>query len=448
MRPSQSCTLRVSNSIADTNTDFGYGQRLFIDASGVLSNFGSAPTGIPRVERFLVEAALADPDKGIKVVRFDRRRRAYRELSSLERRQLSSDNNSMYFDTIRHLARRVAGNRGLSLLYSAINLLLRTYRFCRRMFVHLWALRTRNIYPETGTVLLSNSIVLESALTGMMEVSGRKAFICHDLIPIVRPELAIDLAHAGRFSKNVRQIIQSGATVLCTSDTSLAMLAALARDENILPGQVMQFPMPSILYERAKKFGRMSRILGREPFVIYCSTIEARKNHLLLAQVWQEAIEEGVRLPRLACIGNWGWGVDDLVEYLRDRPMLSAQIVFTGPVSDDKLIDYYRSAIFGVMPSRIEGWGYCASECLDFGIPVIISTDPGLREATRGLMPAIDPDDRASWYAEIRRMSEDGTYRSSLCRQIENEYRPISSESTWVRIKDAVSLDRSCLEIR
>ena len=99
--------------------------------------------------------------------------------------------------------------------------------------MHLWAWRTRNINPETGTVLLSNSIVLGSALAETMEVKGRKAFICHDLIPIARPELAIDLAHAGRFAKNVRQIIQTDATVLCTSDTSLAMLAALARDENI-----------------------------------------------------------------------------------------------------------------------------------------------------------------------------------------------------------------------
>ena len=119
MQPSKSCTLRVSNSIADTKRDFVYGRTLFIDASGVLSNFGSAPTGIPRVQRFLVEAALADPDKSIKVVRFDRRRRAFRDLSALERRQVCSDD-LMYFDTIRHLARQVAGNRGLTLYTSQL----------------------------------------------------------------------------------------------------------------------------------------------------------------------------------------------------------------------------------------------------------------------------------------------------------------------------------------
>jgi glycosyltransferase involved in cell wall biosynthesis len=439
LQPAESCAPRVSDPIAEAKSNFGSGRLLFIDATGVLANFGSTPTGIPRIERFMVEAALADSDQGVKVVRFDRRRRSYRELSAFEQRQLCSDNDSMYFDIIRHLAVQVTGNRGRSLWYATIILLLRTYRLYRKMFVHLWAQRTQNINPESGIIILSNSIVLGSALAGVLEAKGRKAFICHDLIPIARPVLAIDLAHAGRFSKNVRQIIQSDATILCSSDTSLAM-AAMLRDGKILPGQIIRFPMPSILYERAKRVCRMSRIFGREPFVIYCSTIEARKNHLLLAEVWQQAIEEGVMLPKLVCVGNWGWGVDDLIEYLRDHPMLAAQLVFTGPVTDDRLIGYYRSAIFGVMPSRIEGWGYCASECLDFGIPVIISTDPGLREATRGLMPAIDPDDRPSWYAEIRRMAEDSTYRSLLCRRIEKEYRSISSESAWVQIKDAVSI--------
>ena len=62
---------------------------------------------------------------------------------------------------------------------------------------------------------------------------------------------------------------------------------------------------------------------------------------------------------------------------------------------------------------RVEGWGYAASECLDFGVPVIVSTTPALIEATRGLMPAIDADDQAGWYAAIRRIAEDMAWRSS-----------------------------------
>jgi glycosyltransferase involved in cell wall biosynthesis len=94
--------------------------------------------------------------------------------------------------------------------------------------------------------------------------------------------------------------------------------------------------------------------------------------------------------------------------------------------------------LFGVAPSRLEGWGYCASEGLDFGIPVIISTDRALREATGGLMPAIDADDRVGWYAEIRRMTEDGAYRAALCQRIASTHRPTAAAASWASIKDAL----------
>jgi glycosyltransferase involved in cell wall biosynthesis len=172
-----------------------------------------------------------------------------------------------------------------------------------------------------------------------------------------------------------------------------------------------------------------------EPFVLYCSTIEARKNHILLARVWQRALEDGVKLPILICVGKWGWAVDDLTGYLAEHPALSSSIIFTGPVSDAQLIRYYQNALFGVMPSRIEGWGYGASECLDFGIPVIVSTAASLLEATRGLMPAIDPDDLPGWYEEIRRWSEDESQRSLYRQQIADRYRPTSTAASWAQIK-------------
>jgi glycosyltransferase involved in cell wall biosynthesis len=286
-----------------------------------------------------------------------------------------------------------------------------------------------------GTILLSNSIVLGSSLTEVMEAKGEKAFICHDLIPIMRPELAIDLTHAKRFHNNVQQLLQSDTTALCTSNTSLTMITSIGSAPRC---RIKRFSMPSILHQRAQQASPIPKINATEPFVIYCSTVESRKNHLLLAKVWQQAIDEGVAFPKLVCVGKWGWGVDDLIDYLKGHPRLASQLIFTGPVSDDKVIGYYRGAIFGVTPSRMEGRGYCASECLDFGIPVVISTDPGLCEATRGMMPTIDPDDHAGWYAEVRRMAEDDCYRFSLCRRIEKENRPIAPDTSWRQIKDAV----------
>ena len=442
---------------------------ILIDATGVLSSFGSPPTGIPRVEKFLVTAALADPDRAVKVVRYDRRRNAFRELRASERQHIISDpdlddlqsgkagltttirrvfrfirnNSAIGRDADRYFGDLAAGNnRRRGFAYAAMKYLFRAYRLYHtalREPSSLWAAEhMRIIDPGTGTVLLSNQIVLASFLAKALQATNRTAFICHDVIPIIRSDLVVDAAHARRFAKNIALILQSHATVICTSETSAAMFTGTMTSARAGAARIYRFPMPSILYEKAARTGRLSRISAPEPFILYPSTIEARKNHLLLAQVWQQAIDEGVALPKLVCVGKWGWGIDGLIEYLGKHPALSSRIEFIGPISDGALIDYYRSALFGVAPSRLEGWGYCASEGLDFGIPVIISTDRALRESTGGLMPAIDADDRAGWYAEIRRMTEDGAYRAALCQRIASTHRPTAAATSWTSIKAAL----------
>lgn len=64
--------------------------------------------------------------------------------------------------------------------------------------------------------------MLSSFLAKVLQATNRTAFICHDVIPIIRPDLVVDAAHARRFAKNIALILQSNATVICTSETSAA----------------------------------------------------------------------------------------------------------------------------------------------------------------------------------------------------------------------------------
>jgi glycosyltransferase involved in cell wall biosynthesis len=138
------------------------------------------------------------------------------------------------------------------------------------------------------------------------------------------------------------------------------------------------------------------------------------------------------------CVGKWGWGVEELQGYLAAHPYLLQCIQFLGPIDDIELIDLYRSALFGVMPSHVEGWGLGASECLDFGLPVIVSTAPALREAVRDLMPAIDPNDQDAWFAQIRGLAEGAGERESLRRIIADRYHPTTRQASWDAVKAAL----------
>ncbi|WP_246707281.1 glycosyltransferase [Mesorhizobium sp. NZP2077] len=435
-----------------------------IDATGLmLWPPGKGLAGIPRVESFLVNAALADPDPSVEVVAFRSGEGRFRPLVPYEQDHVAAGEISPHrvkrwrgrctalsqaFEVVRkqpwdkremdrHLARTVTnGRKGIA--YQATRLLIRAYRLDQRARIRFGLRQDAIAQPvkaEPGLVLISHHILTQEDRSTVSGAAGKLAFLCHDIIPALRPDLLGSGTSERRFGSYLEQLVRSGAPAFCASDEVGATLTEHMRKAGIAAPVVYRFPMPSILHANASRAGTTSRIEAGEPFVLYCSTIEVRKNHILLARIWQQALEEGVKLPRLVCAGRWGWMIEPLRAYLKAHPELLQSVTFTGLVSDEQLIQYYRSASFGVFPSHIEGWGYGASECLDFGVPVIVSTTPSLIEATGGLMPAIDSNDQAGWYAAIRRMAEDHAWRASLAERIAQNHRPTPASASWAAIK-------------
>ncbi|AEH85452.1 glycosyltransferase [Mesorhizobium opportunistum] len=437
---------------------------LAIDATGLMFwPPGKGLAGIPRVESFLINAALDDPDPGVEVVAFRPGQGRFRPLAPFEQDHVAAGEISSHrrkrwpgkrtalaqaFEAVRrhpwgkreadrHLAKTVTNGRK-GIVYQATGLLIRICRLYQQARIWMGArpdAASQTAEAEPGLVLISHHILTQEDRSAVSGAAGRLAFLCHDLIPTLRPELLGASVGERRFGSYLEQLVRLGAPAFCASDAVGVTLTDHMRKAGIAAPVVYRFPMPSILHETASRMGATSRIETGEPFVIYCSTIEVRKNHILLARIWQQALEEGVKLPRLVCAGRWGWMIEPLRAFLKAHPELLQSITFTGLVSDEQLIQYYRSATFGVFPSHIEGWGYGASECLDFGVPVIVSTAPSLIEATGGLMPAIDSEDVQGWYAATRRMAEDHAWRSSLAERIAKQHRPTPASASWAAIK-------------
>ncbi|WP_136622087.1 MULTISPECIES: glycosyltransferase [Mesorhizobium] len=446
--------------------------RLAIDATGLmLWPPGEGLAGIPRVESFLINAALADPDPCVEVVAFRADEGRFRPLAPYELDHVAAGEISRHHvlrwpgrrtalsqafeaarqqpwgkrDADRHLAKTVTnGRKGIA--YQATKLLIRAYRLYQRARIRSGLRRDVPSQPaetERGLVLISHHILTQEDRSAVSRRAGDLAFLCHDLIPTLRPDLLGAGPRETRFGSYLEHLVRSGAPAFCASDEVGATLTDHMRKAGVVQPVVYRFPMPSILHANASRAGTTSRIETGEPFVLYCSTIEVRKNHILLARIWQQALDEGVKLPRLVCAGRWGWMIDPLRAYLKAHPELLQSVTFTGLVSDEELIRYYRSASFGVFPSHIEGWGYGASECLDFGVPVIVSTAPSLIEATGGMMPAIDSQDQQGWYKAIRRMAEDHAWRSSLVERIAEKHRPTPAGASWAAIKAGLQASAS-----
>ena len=444
-------------SVSGTGENLG----LFVDATDLVSVAAFPLTGISRVQSFLVRQACLDDDPLVGAVVFDEAKGIFRRMNPDEEERLNSTDfrfpgstdgtlekyrkafalakraPNLRKDFDRLAAAAITGKGPASLRFRISKIVVRSYRLFWKLLSSLQAgdKGAADPRPVRGTVLFSDPAGLGRSFHAAMQATSRRAFICHDLIPFLQPEHVGTQSYAAEFAGKFSHLVATGSHALCVSRHTLDCFSRAFPAVGGNAPRADVIPMPSILYDQADSLGLTSRLPAREPFVLYCSTVEIRKNHILLARIWKRALDEGVRLPKLICVGKRGWLIAELQAYMAANPQLAGHVDFVGQVSDLELIELYRSALFGVIPSRDEGWGLGASECLDFGTPVIVSTAPALQEAVRGLMPAIDPDDEVAWYAAIRRMSEDTAYRESLGSLIKKAYRPVHPIDSWAAIK-------------
>lgn len=222
----------------------------------------------------------------------------------------------------------------------------------------------------------------------------RPIYFLHDLIPITNPEYC-RAGERERHIERMRTILTTGAGVIGNSRATLDELGRFGQAEG-LPG------LPAIaawLGSTRLPNGR-SAPADRPTFAII-GTIEARKNHLLLLQVWSRLVRRlGSAAPRLLVIGQRGWESEQAVDIL-ERGELGDAVVEIGGCEDMELAQHLRSARALLFPSLTEGFGMPLIEALQAGVPVIASDLPVFREIGEGIPDLIDPLDGPAWERAI-----------------------------------------------
>jgi len=447
-------------------------RQLFVDTTGMLEIADDVQTDPSRFQTFVMRRAVEDPD--IEVVCYDRQIQAFRNLvhseklllamgplSGLTAKQLiNTGKPALTFTALRlaiknpliakvidrQSAATAASTNFTNAGYVYVKNTLRVFRYYRRALEMNKALAATKFAAiddlKNGILLMPDIMAAGQPDFDAMAAPKRRVYICNDLIPLPNTEPTSDPSHEQQTVSRLTIRLESGALVLYPSDTSRAILQEWI-DRSGSPGvrieQIGRFRPPSLLFEKAQSYSRVSRFKPNEPFILCPSTIEPRKNHHLLARVWKQAHDQCVALPKLICVGKLGHGVDELRNFLNAHPYLRERIEFRGPVNDFELIDLYRSALFAVVPSLADDWGDGVCECLDFWMPVIVSTAPALREAVQGLMPIIEPNDVDGWLAQIRRLSENTNDLAALQDAIVSHYQPIESQESWNTIKKAIA---------
>jgi glycosyltransferase involved in cell wall biosynthesis len=265
-----------------------------------------------------------------------------------------------------------------------------------RTFVSLWpAQQARGrIYLNVG-----HSGLESPGLGRWLRRSGPKAvFMVHDLIPLTHPEYC-RAGESVRHAARMKQMLRMGVGLIANSFAT--------RDELLAFAKVHGIPVPPLVVAplAAPDLPLMRRDAAplREPFFLIVGTIEPRKNHLLLLNVWRRLVSElGEHTPHLVIIGQRGWECENVVDLLERCAPLRGVVHELGRCSDSELTQYLLHARALLFPSFTEGFGLPLVEALRLGTPAISSPLPVFYEIAGDVPDYVDPLDGPAWGQAIR----------------------------------------------
>lgn len=248
----------------------------------------------------------------------------------------------------------------------------------------------------------------------------RPIYLTHDIIPITHPQFA-RAGEDARHRERMLTVLQSATGIIGNSQATIDELSRFAAAEHLpMPPSVAAWlgtdPLPTVPVEPVPSTATFVTV----------GTIEGRKNHILLLNIWRRLVATfGSDAPQLLIIGQRGWEADEVFERLDQDKTLRRSVVELARCSDEELARHLASARALLFPSFAEGYGLPLIEALAAGVPVIASDLPVFRELCGSIPTYLDPHDDPAWEAAILDYAQaDSDERSAQCERMEGYQAP------------------------
>jgi glycosyltransferase involved in cell wall biosynthesis len=235
-------------------------------------------------------------------------------------------------------------------------------------------------------------------------------FFVHDLLP---------LHHPGWFTnQNAKAHVEFLEVFLRYARGAIVNTEVVANDlRRFLAGRkggtlpILVAPMPAAPIFAART--SPDRELRSVPYFVMCGTIEPRKNHRLILEVWDRLLRRDVNAaPKLVIAGRRGWGNEDVFRIL-DSMTPHSHIVETPDLSTAALRRLITNSRGVLVPSLAEGYGLPLVEARAAGTSVIASDIPVFREIANNETTFCGPQDPEAWMAAVHAHIERRDPRSS-----------------------------------
>ncbi len=195
------------------------------------------------------------------------------------------------------------------------------------------------------------------------------------------------------FTRALDVVRREADLVLVPSETT----AADCREAGIAEDRVVTVPLAAtridVVDEEVAAFRREHGL--RRPYVLWCGTLEPRKNVGTLLRAFGELARAEPELD-LVLVGPTGWGSVAL-----DSAAPAGRVHVLGRLSERGLHAAYAGARVFAFPSLWEGFGLPVLEAMSHGVPVVTSAGTSTAEIGVGASLLVDPRDHEALAAAL-----------------------------------------------
>ena len=372
---------------------------LVLDLSRLLARAGRLPTGVDRVELAYLRHFI-----GLDRPVFALARTAYGYVL-LDRAgmqaMLARFAGTVPFGGVDLLSRL---RPGLGLAGQAAQSDIRRMALARALPHRLGPMLAKHLPPgchyfNTGHSNLSHRVLRALQL----HLDARVLVMVHDTIPLDFPQFQRP-GSPQAFAAMLGRVRESADVILCNSHQTMADIARHTPQGAGLPRCVVA-PLGVDLPAPATTWPKPAALAPGRPYFMTIGTIEPRKNHAFLLQIWAEMAQQAGPLPALLICGARGWNNDQVFAQLDRHPMMGQHVFELNGLPDAQMAAALQGAAGLLHPSHAEGYGLPPIEAAAMGVPVVCAALPIYREILGQIPVYAEQQNIYSWIETIRALA-------------------------------------------
>lgn len=274
--------------------------------------------------------------------------------------------------------------------------------------------KTLRKYLPTNTsyINVGHSNLSDRTLSAISQDLGAKITVMiHDTIPIDFPQYQRD-GTVDRFVGLLRRVGVWADQVICnsaqTQNDILRHLAPARRMPSLFVAHLGIDPSPPSPVQWPATFA------PTRPMFCTIGTIEPRKNHALLLDLWDAMAKDIApdQMPQLLICGSRGWENKEVFDRLDQNPLVGQSIFEIAGLTDGQITTVLDEAKALLFPSFAEGYGLPPVEAAAIGCPILCNDLPIYREILGDIPVYADVCDLYSWLHHIAHLADPKSIRS------------------------------------